>query len=57
MKRNYKVTYTRIMEITVYAYDEEDAIEIADQTPLKETDWNLKSAEYEVEEDDEEDEE
>lgn len=57
MKRNYKVTYTRIMEITVYAYDEEDAIEIADQTPLKEMDWNLKSAEYEVEEDDEEDEE
>lgn len=55
MKRNYKVTMTRVMEITVYAYDEEDAKEIADQTPLKDMDWVEKSIEYDVEEDYEED--
>ena len=55
MKRNYKVTLTRVSTITVYAYDEEDAKEIADQTPLKDLEWVEKSIEYDVEEDYEED--
>lgn len=56
MKRNYKVTLTRVSTITVYAYDEEDAKEIADQTPLKDMGWDHAPLDYDVEEDEEEDE-
>jgi hypothetical protein len=49
MKRDYKVTVTKVSTITVTAYDEEDAIEIASQLPNSLTDWEHKT-EYEVEE-------
>lgn len=57
MKRNYKVTLTRVSTITVYAYDEEDAKEIADQTPLNDLDWDHTPWDYDVVEDDDYDEE
>jgi hypothetical protein len=49
MKRDYKVTVTKVSTITVTAYDEEDAIEIASQLPNSLPDWEHKT-EYEAEE-------
>ena len=57
MKRNYKVTLTRVSTITVYAYDEEDAQEIANQTPFTIPDWDHTPWDYDVVEDDDYDEE
>ena len=57
MKRNYKVTLTRVSTITVYAYDEEDAQEIANQTPFTTPDWDHTPWDYNVVEDDDYDEE
>lgn len=57
MKRYYKVTLTRVSTITVYAYDEEDAKEIADQTPLNGSCWDHSLGDYDVVEDDDYDEE
>jgi hypothetical protein len=50
MKRDYKVTVTKVSTITVTAYDEEDAIEIASQLSYQLPDWEHKT-EYEAEED------
>jgi ligand-binding SRPBCC domain-containing protein len=49
MKRNYTVKVTRISTIVLTAYDEEDACEIASQTPFQSPDWE-HTTEFEAEE-------
>ena len=54
MKANYKVTLVKTYTITVHAYDEDDAVEIATQIKFSDPEWNVDddwSAEQDYEED------
>jgi len=53
-KENYKVTLVKVYTITVAAYDEEDAVEIATQIKFSDPEWEVDddwSAERDYEED------
>lgn len=54
MKNTYKVTVTIKRQISVTAYDEEDAIEIAQQIPFSHVEWS-DDRDWDVEQDYEED--
>jgi len=47
--REFTVTMTKKYQIVILAEDEDRAIEIADETPLSDSGWDVFDVEYEAE--------